>query len=176
MEQIKRYGECEMIDGKSVNSIIEQLEAVNEINRQLNEALKFSQNPKAEINENIYSMKLNDVIDSPDLIITRVPGGWLYSIIETYDQQKIVLNPVFVPMNKEFDTDKNTEVVEFPEVENSGKEFYENMILPNDCQINCQYLEEDCGVDGDKTPLHTCTIKDYSECPMVIQQIKSSDE
>ena len=57
-----------------------------------------------EINPNpsLHNMKLHDKLDIDGACVTRVPGGWLYCVIETYQDQAIALPPVFVPYSEEF--------------------------------------------------------------------------
>ncbi|MFC1542777.1 hypothetical protein ACFL4M_02690 [Pseudomonadota bacterium] len=55
------------------------------------------------MSENIYDMKLHDELVLPELgqrsKITRVPGGWIYSIKDEYSA---AIRPVFVPFHEEF--------------------------------------------------------------------------
>jgi hypothetical protein len=44
--------------------------------------------------ENIYGMKIHQVIIDGNMQILRVSGGWIYSVLGT--------NSVFVPFNNEF--------------------------------------------------------------------------
>ena len=44
--------------------------------------------------ENIYGMKLHQVIIEGNMEILRVPGGWVYTVLGT--------NSIFVPFNNEF--------------------------------------------------------------------------
>lgn len=53
-------------------------------------------------NDSIYNLELHETVfirpkNGPDYQVTRVPGGWLYSIDEG-------TSPAFVPFNPEFRT------------------------------------------------------------------------
>ena len=55
-------------------------------------------NPQATL----HTMKLHEQLDIEGACVTRVPGGWLYVALETYQDQTIALPPVFVPYSEEF--------------------------------------------------------------------------
>jgi len=59
-----------------------------------------------EINPNktLHTLGLHEQIEMPDkgMIVTRVPGGWIYCQIEAFDGQAMALPPVFVPYSEEF--------------------------------------------------------------------------
>jgi len=54
------------------------------------------------LEKQIHDLQLHENLEIDGAIILRVPGGWLYSMIEMMGDQKIVLPPVLVPYNKEF--------------------------------------------------------------------------
>ena len=61
------------------------------------------------MNDLMYKMRLHDNINTNGVLITRVPGGWLYQKWVNYsnvDQHGNVQGdwgpPVFVPLNSEF--------------------------------------------------------------------------
>ena len=64
----------------------------------------MSDNNIIEMNNktNIHNMELHQTIEIPGACIMRVSGGWLYSMIEDFGEQKIILPPVFVKLNNEF--------------------------------------------------------------------------
>ncbi len=50
----------------------------------------------------LYSMKLHEQLASPGLIITRVPGGWLYTDYSENGTGGVDQSTCFVPFNDEF--------------------------------------------------------------------------
>jgi len=54
-----------------------------------------------EKNKDIYDLKPHEstTIDNGAFVVTRVPGGWIYTREEP---QVNIANPVFVPYSKEF--------------------------------------------------------------------------
>ena len=63
----------------------------------------MSDNNVIEIPETktIYDLQLHETVDIEGAIVMRVPGGWLYSMVESFQDANIVLPPVFVPFTAE---------------------------------------------------------------------------
>jgi hypothetical protein len=65
-----------------------------------------------ETTKSIYDLKLHEWMQVDEyLIITRVPGGWIYE----YRRPSVnILEPVFVPYSNEFNPAKNPKADELP--------------------------------------------------------------
>ena len=60
---------------------------------------------KNDLPEDIYAMKLGDILkpsDKPDREIHRVPGGWIYVFYNQNGAGGYNLTSCFVPFNNEF--------------------------------------------------------------------------
>ena len=52
--------------------------------------------------DEIYKMKLNDVLHTSDYEILRVPGGWVYSRYSETGTDGYSVSACFVPFHNEF--------------------------------------------------------------------------
>lgn len=57
----------------------------------------------------IYKLNLNESVSTGNLVILRVPGGWIYTQTLTPEDfrinagtESVSITPVFVPFNNEF--------------------------------------------------------------------------
>jgi len=57
---------------------------------------------KITTTKQIHDLTLHETLQLSGAIVTRVPGGWLYSMIEMMGDQQIILPPTFVPYSDEF--------------------------------------------------------------------------
>jgi len=145
----------------------------------LEEAVVTSQDnePETEAGVYLFGMKLLETKIGTERAITRVPGGWLFSEIWHEKGEFLgVSDPVFVPLSYEFD--KTTRFISNFRFdmgvakEYKERDIYNNITIPVQCQINCQYLDEDMPMDQSRESIFNCTIKDIEKCPIVIRDMK----
>lgn len=55
-------------------------------------------------NKTLHALGLHEQLEmqAEGMFIMRVPGGWIYNQIESFEGQAMSLPPVFVPYNDEF--------------------------------------------------------------------------